>query len=277
MTHPEHGTAVGKPKASTFERLLEAAKTSEERLQVYRLAEKRALQELVQEFVAEVRAKAWGDKVSPLLRAALVKWALENDIDPVEELDILGGAPYKNAKYYFRLLSNQPDFLSSSVAWLHDDERLTEEERASRRSLRAIWNVPDKFAATLGLHREAREAAAKKPDIAVRSAALVTLTFRDRGPFYGVKWAPSNANDPIGADFSEPTALTRAVRKAALLAVPNLTPIATRLKALREGQALGQFTPTAVPVIDTTPAPGEEIHPLREPQTISDPEPPRAA
>jgi hypothetical protein len=272
MTQPANAPAVAKPKAAALERMLDKAATPEERLMLYRAAEKQALSELLNDFVAEVKKKSWGDKVSPMLRAQIIRWALESDIDPVEELDILGGTPYKNAKYYFRLLSNQADFEGYDVQWLHDDESLEETERASRRDLRAQWNVPSKFPATLGLHREERAAAEKKPDILVRSAALVILRFKNRGPFYGVKWCPSSANDPVGTDFHEQTALTRAVRKAALLAVPGMAPLSARIRALAEAQRLGPQGPGLDrPAIDTTGTAGPaEIAPVPGLRDIAD-------
>ena len=256
MTQPSTGSAVGKPKASVLERMLAVAQSPEERLKAYQVAERLEVQQLV----AEVKAKSWGDKVSPLLRAEIVKWSLLQGADPVEEVDVLGGSPYLNAKYWMRLVAAEPDFDHVVETQLADHPDDGEDVREEKKKLRSMWNVPTEFPATIGLHRDQREAAKSRPPIKVLSATLIALHFKGRGPFYGVKWAPSSAVDSIGVDFHEQTARTRAFRKAALQAVRRKTPLTERLKSLRESQDLGGQT--------TLPSKDAAAVSLAEPEAI---------
>lgn len=229
----ETGTAVAKKEKGTlYERLLSLAKTPEERERAFALAERHQQQQLVQELVAEIKANAWGNKVSPALRVELVKWTLDVGADPVSELDILGGAPYLNARYWMRMVSAEPDFLRAEEQWVHHDPRATDEENEERRRLRVLHAIPDHIAATVGLHRDQKEAARNKPPIPVTAAVVLSLYFDGRGPFIGKKWSPSRANDDVGMDHPEASALTRAWRKAALQGVRRKPPFSQRLTNL---------------------------------------------
>jgi hypothetical protein len=251
---------VAKPKQSLYERLLALAKTSEERERAFVIAERVEQEQAITAIVAEVRSKAWGDKVGPALQREIVRWALGAGANPVDEVDILAGNPYLNAKYWERLVANEPDFLGIDVPrWIHEDERADADERAERRKLRVMWNVPEEFAASLGLHREQKDLAKGKPAIKVRSAVIVTLRFQARGPFYGVKWCPSSAVDMIGADFPEQTAYTRAIRKAALVAIRRKTPFTERLRAMIDDERHSPPAPREMPL---PPEPPSGIQPL---------------
>jgi len=217
----EPGTTVAKKsteeKSSVMlERLLGLAKSPEEREHAYRAIERYNQQKLVQEMANLVLQESWGNKVSPALRIQIIQFALDIGADPVRHLDVLGGKPYMNGAYYQELIASLPDFVKPEVTWLHAMPSLTDEEKEERRTLRARWGVPDAIRATTGLFRDQRAAAEHKPDIPIRAACLVTLHFKERGPFFGVKWSPSRAADDVGMDYPEQSALSRAWRKAAL-------------------------------------------------------------
>lgn len=220
------------PRGSFLEKMLSLAKTAEERERAYMLAERHAQNQLVQQIAAELTAKSWGNNVSPALRVEVVRWAMEIGADPTTEVDILGGKPFLNAQYWIRLVSNEADFLRPEEIWVHPDPRASAEKNAKRQALRVQWAIPDAIAATTGLFREERKAAANKDPIPVKAAVIVLLHFKERGPFVGKKWSPSRANDDVGMDHPESSALTRAWRKAAMAAVRRKPPFSAKLTNL---------------------------------------------
>ena len=254
MAEPKQpGTAITPPKVSMLERLLTLARTPEERERAYALAEQHQQNQLVQELVAEVKAKSWGDRVSPALRAGIVRWALGVGADPVDEVDILGGGPYLNARYWMRLCAAEPDFLRAQEVWVHDDPRASAEERSARLAQRVQYAIPDELDGNLGLKQSERKKDPKP--VPVQAAVLVVGYFRDRGPFIGKKWSPSRANDDVGIDFPEASALTRAWRKMALQAVRQQPRVTAKLKALVAAQQRAEVAGATVGTLGRTPLP----------------------
>jgi hypothetical protein len=263
------GTAVAtKQKGSFLERMLELAKTPEERERAFQLAERHAQNQLVQEITAELTVKSWGANASVALRTETVRWALEVGADPSTEVDILGGKPFLNANYWIRLVAVEPDFMRPEEIWVHHDERASPEENEKRKELRVQYAIPDAIAATVGLHRDQKERAAKNPPIPVKAAVLVFLHFKERGPFLGKKWSPTRANDDVGMDHPEASALTRAWRKAALAAVRRKPPFSKRLTNLIvQGRELDKVggdlpalgnTPVAIETVEVQQIEGEK-------------------
>jgi hypothetical protein len=258
------GTALAAPKekSSLLERLLVLAKTPQERERAFALAEAHQRNQIVQELVAEVKAKSWGDRVSPALRGAIVRWALDVGADPVDEVDILGGGPYLNARYWMRLCAAEPDFDHPEEVWVHDDPRATEEERELRRALRVKYAIPDTIDGNLGVRQSERK---KDPTpVPVKAAVLVFGYFKGRGPFIGKKWSPSRANDDVGLDFPESTALTRAWRKMALQAVRQQPRVTDKLKSLMAQQERFAALGAGVPELGTQPVAQEPAPEVQE-------------
>lgn len=253
MTHVTTVAKAETPKKSVLERMLEVAKTPEERERAYQLAERHAQNQLVQDMAAEIAAKSWGEKVGPALRVEVVRWALEIGADPNTEVDILGGKPFLNANYWIRLVSNEPDFDHPEEIWVHHDPRADDETNTKRKALRIQYAIPDAIGPTVGLFRDQKERAAKNDPIPVRAAVLVVLHFKGRGPFIGKKWSPSRANDDVGMDHPESSALTRAWRKAAMAAVRRKPPFSSRLtNVMVTGRVIDEALKT-VPEIGKTP------------------------
>lgn len=239
------GTAVTPAKASMLERLLALAKTPDERTRAYEMAEQMQRTQVINELVAEVKAKSWGDRVAPALRVAIVRWALGVGADPVDEVDVLGGGPYLNGRYWMRLCAAEPDFLRAEEVWVHADPRITDPDETARRlALRIQYAIPDEIDGNLGLSRNDKRKDA--PPVPVKAAVLVFGHFKERGPFVGKKWSPSRANDDVGLDFPEPSALTRAWRKMALQAVRQQPRVTERLKQLFANQARTADLPAGI-------------------------------
>ncbi|HEX9282362.1 MAG TPA: hypothetical protein VEK77_13095 [Gemmatimonadales bacterium] len=258
------GTAVTAPRATLLERLLALAQTPEERERAFALTERVQQQQVLAELSEQIAATSWGEKLSPALRAQVIRYALDVGADPARHLFVLGGRPYLNATFYKELVAAQADFQRDEVQFVHDDERASPEEREERRRLRVVYAVPEKVG-----------------ERAVLAAAVVTLHFEDRGPFIGVKWAPSSKTDPVGTEFPVHSAESRAYRKAAEKAVsawftPERTHRLQRIEQLIEAQKLGPQgpaarapAPVAVEAVDVAPLPagapavGAEPEPAR--------------
>lgn len=251
---PERGTRI-------LETLLSLAKTPEERERAYGLAERYRQSQMVATMSEELAALSWGEKISPVARAQVVRYALEIGADPLRHVFVLGNRVYLNGEYYREVVAQMPDFLRGEVSWLHPDKRATDEENARRLNLRIEHAIPDEVAG--------------KPILA---AALVTLYFKERGPFTGTKWSPSNKNDPVGTEFPTLAAETRAWRRAAMKATsPWLSrhPFAVAAERALEAQrsvatTLPDQGPGSVPLTEPERI---EIAPVAAPQAISDGEP----
>ena len=167
--------------------------------------------------LAEVEAKSRGISVSPALRTAIVRWALQVGADPVDEVEVLGSGPYLNSRYWKRVCAAEPGFLHGQELWVHDDPLATPEENRRRLDLRVQHAIPDEIDGNLGLPVSDQKNDTRP--VPVRAAVLVFGHFDKRGPFIGKAWSPSRANDDLGLDLPEATALTRAWRQMALQAV----------------------------------------------------------
>lgn len=191
------------PKASTA--LVTAAKTFDEQALAFRMTDAVRKQELLAEAAAKLAETSWGMKLSPVARMGVARYAMETGTDPVRHWEVLGGKMYDKADLYYDLVAAQPDFLRDDVEFIHDDPGLGGEERARRQATRERWGAPHE----------------------AKGIAVVTLYFRDRGPFVGVNWAgrgrktaDGKMQDPVGENEPTKTAHTRAYRKAAKKAVP---------------------------------------------------------
>lgn len=256
-------TKSKQPPGTALERLLAVAQSPEERARAYVMADRMAQERVIFELLREAKLKAWGAGVSPVLQAGIIRWALYVGADPMTEVDVLGGNPYLNVRYWQRLTAADPTFLRAKEQWVHDDVRADDETRAQRRALRVEYAIPDEIAATVGVHRERRDAAAKLPPIKILAACIVTLYFKDRGPFIGKKWCPSRAVDDVGMDYPELTAFSRAWRRAALQGVRRENPFAAQLKRLIAEHRAGDPDTGDADTKALQPQETERIEPVR--------------
>jgi hypothetical protein len=77
--------------------------------------------------VQKIRGATWGNSFDATTIAAVAAWARENDVDPVTDLDVLGGKLYINARWYEKKLSQliaagQIEYARKD--WVHIDKRL---------------------------------------------------------------------------------------------------------------------------------------------------------
>src|SRR6266550_946039 len=111
MTAPSK--AVTKPDAERGERVLETllslAKTPEERERAYGLAERYRQSQMVAKMSEELAALSWGEKISPVARAQVCRYALEIGADPLRHIFVLGNRVFLNAGYYQEVVAQMPD------------------------------------------------------------------------------------------------------------------------------------------------------------------------
>jgi len=196
-TGTDVATTAAKPDALETS-LLENAKTPEERALAFRLASQARQSKMIRDVAFACAETGWGKDISPVSRAAVVRYCMEIGADPVRHVHILGGTVYLNAAFWMDLCAANQKFQKSETRFIHADPRCTPEEAERRKTERVVYGVPEE---ALG-------------------AAVVVLFYDGRGPFVGVNWAGAKATDPVGKQEPTKTAETRAYRRAAMKAEP---------------------------------------------------------
>lgn len=171
---------------------------------------------------AEVAALSWGREMDQTSRVALARWGQEYGIDITTEIDILGGKPYLNARFYLnRAVELQREGVLEYLVpdHIHVDKRLEalargegETAERARRELdrrameRIAFNAPD----------EAKAIVVARAGVRAPSGALVEFT--------GCKWTGGGTkkSDPIGEAAPVETAETRAYRRVLRLLVSHV-------------------------------------------------------
>jgi hypothetical protein len=219
VTQPEVPDAppTEAPKDSKEQRLevalFGAAKTFAERTEAYRLLSGYRQQKMIQDTAAALGGLSWGKDLSPLARGLVARYALETGTDATRHWYVLGGRMYDCAELYYDLCAANPNFLRADggpgfelvpARLIHDDKRLNAEQRDLRAQARIAFGAPEE----------------------TPGAAVVFLSYRNRGPFIGCNWvkvgqyANGKPKDPVGQEHPVQTAITRAYRKAAKKAEP---------------------------------------------------------
>lgn len=226
-------TADQQPQGDRLElQLLENAKTPQERQLAFHLASQARQSKMIRDVAVAVAETGWGKEVSPIARAAVVRYCLEIGADPVRHVYVLGGNVYMNAAFWMDLVAANPKFLRAETAFIHEDKRADAEEQERRKAQRLIYGVPEE----------------------APGAAVVTLFYEGRGPFIGVNWAGVRANDPVGKQDPTKSAETRAYRRAAMKAEPAWFGKHPRLKATNEVLVQGRELATAATEEEDEPA-----------------------
>lgn len=196
---PQQGKDLAAPAKSSVPDLLTPAMRE-------RVLERRARNALL----GQIRANTWGKDLSAGQVHAIAEWSRRHGVDPVTEVEVLGGRLYLNANYYGRKLSvliakGKVEWIRAT--WIHIDQRLDAlaatgdewamEELTRRLRSRIEHRVPDECDAAMVF--EVKHVAMSEPVRGVK--------FHDRG---------SNRKDPVGDSFPTETIETRAMRRAML-------------------------------------------------------------
>jgi hypothetical protein len=187
------------PQPELETQLLAEAKTPQERQLAFGLASQVRQADMVRKAALASAEEGWGKLISPMARAATIRYCFSIGADPFRHVNVLGGNIYLNAAFWMDLVASNPKFKRAEVLFIHDDTRASDEDRERRKALRIQYGVPEK----------------------APGAAVVTLFYEgERGPFIGVNWAGVREKDPVGIAEPTKTAETRAYRRAALKAEP---------------------------------------------------------
>ena len=194
------------------QQLLAQAKSPQERAMAFSLASTARQHKMLRDVALAVSETGWGKDVSPMGRAAVIRYCLEIGADPVNHVHVLGGNVYLNANFWRDLVAANPKFLRAETTYIHADDRADAEEQERRKVARVTYGVPEQ----------------------AKGAAIVTLHYQDRGPFIGVNWAGARKNDPVGDQEPTKTAESRAYRRAAMKAETAWFKSHPRLQATQE-------------------------------------------
>lgn len=172
------------------------------------------------QMTAAVGALTWGSQLKAETLYAVARWCQVRDIDPVLELDVLGGKPLPNARWWLRKLGElggaleyiREDMINAdprleALAKAGDEEAKTESRRRLRERIK--YFAPEEAAAICVVHIK----------VASMTEEVVGMQFAGGGTGRkigsgGVIKRGGDA-DPIGEAFPGESAVTRAYGKAA--------------------------------------------------------------
>lgn len=173
-----------------------------------KIEERRALNLMAQ----QIANLSWGKTLDQKAAYAIAEWGRRHDVDPVTEIDILGGRVYRNAYFYRRRVAGlvamgviedilKPDHIGADPRLMklaEAGDAWAKEESTRRLRLRIEHNAPE------------------------NAAAIVVQQFRVKGLtelVSGCSWCGNGSrgkSDPIGDAEPTKTAETRAYRRASL-------------------------------------------------------------
>lgn len=178
----------------------------------YALAERKALTDLYK----MVQASEWGRALSEVTQAAMARFCLVAGIEiPSEEIDILGGRPYRNAKHWTKRMLQDESYLDHELINITNDPAQRAEVGAPDYAL-AVYKV------------KIRKLASFAPIEKIRSGEITNVE-QYITTTYEANWAPSKDGknekgkhlDPIGFADPHKTARTRALRRGAEKSFPS--------------------------------------------------------
>jgi hypothetical protein len=198
-------------EAKLEKQLTELATSPEERAVAFAMLTEYRQSKMTRVFATAIAGQTWGKKLSDYSRAVLARYCLATGTDPARHWEILGDKLYDKAELWMDIATSRPDYDGYEHEYAHDDDRLDDADRATRKQLRAQYGIPE----------------------AVRGACIVRIYKKNQArPFVGVNWAGSYTTilartgnegkhaDPIGDENPTKTAFTRAFRRAAKTAWP---------------------------------------------------------
>ena len=191
---------------------------------------------------AVVAGLSWAANLPAATAMAVAKWCERHDIDPVNELDVLGNKPVPNGRYWQRQIAkaaNAGHIESVEEILVHHDPRLdalvkeggaeaewAASELAARKRLRILHGVPEEAA----------------------GAAVIVVKIKGMdAPLKGCQWAGGGTGrkigsggvikrgaeaDPIGEAFPVESAVTRAYGKVGRVACARNPAVYEQVRAV---------------------------------------------
>lgn len=169
--------------------------------------------------IAKIASTNWGRGMDVETRRAVADWGQRNGVDVTTEIHVLGGNIYLNHQFYINRLTElaqRGEVLDHGYSFINVDSRLKPdvdaEEIERRRQARIFHNADEKATAIVVYH--------------------VVFTRNPHTRLEGCKWTPrwpdKAEKDPIGVQYPQETAISRAARRCLKFAIPQLSP---RLRA----------------------------------------------
>lgn len=205
---------------------------------------------------AQLAGTNWGKGLDDPTRRAVADWGKRNGIDVTTEIFVLGGNIYLNAQFYLNRLVGllhrglirdykqeliQHDERLDQIVgelidpnWPADLKAIAEKDRAEafaeirrRRRLRIEHGAPEK---------SALQGNGPPQPFAIGLTTIWLAALPDT-PIRGVKWAPHDAQDPVGKNYPQETALTRSARRALKQCVTHIPELARWVDGSEEDAA----------------------------------------
>src|SRR3990167_8864674 len=169
--------------------------------------------------VQKIRGATWSQQWDAHTIAAVATWARQHDVDPITEIDVLGGNIYLRARHYERVLSRliaagQIDYARKD--WVHIDARL--EKLATQGSRDAVAEAERRTMARIRYNLSDKADAACVYRIKHRRMAEEVTGAKEH--------VPGKRKDPVGDAMPMETVETRALHRAMLqlaAALPDLS------------------------------------------------------
>lgn len=187
---PEPGTAVSKKRELTPQ---QQAIVDERRLHSH--------------LVQQIKSATWGTQWNADTIAAVAAWARENDVDPITEIDVLGGTLYVKASYFIRILSQlvgagMIDYHRAD--WVHVDKRLEK-----------LADAGDQIAKAESKRRLRERIGHNLSDDATHACVYRIKHRLMNEEVTGAKeFVPGKRKDPVGEAMPMETIETRSIRRA---------------------------------------------------------------
>lgn len=191
---------------------------------------------------AVVAGLSWAANLPAATAIAVAKWCERHDIDPVNELDVLGNKPIPNGRYWQRQIAkaaNSGHIESVEEILVHHDPRL--EALAKDGGAEAEWAVGELAA------RKRLRILHGVPEEATGAAVVVVKIKGMEAPLKGCQWAGGGTGrkigsggvikrgaeaDPIGEAFPVESAITRAYGKVGRVACARNPAVYEQVRAV---------------------------------------------
>jgi hypothetical protein len=166
----------------------------------------------------KIRGATWASQWDAGTVSAVAAWARENDVDPITEIDVLGGNLYLKARHYERKMSHliaagQIEYARKD--WVHADKRLDEAAKQGQEwaQIEAARRLQARIEFNLSESADA--------------ACVYRIKHRmmDHEVTGAKEHVPGKRKDPVGDAMPMETIETRALRRAMLQlkeAMPDL-------------------------------------------------------
>ena len=179
------------------------------------------------EIVQQIKGTQWGKDCSPEVAFAVARWSLDNGVDAVRHVEVLGGKPYLNGDFYLEKAA--PFVLAGDLRYdepqfVHADPGLVTLANRDREKA-PEWERPQiDWARAESFRRFQARVERGIPHDATGACVFVVHT-KNGTPIVGVNWCGGESkvkngkngkyrHDPIGDAEPTKTAQTRAARRA---------------------------------------------------------------